>query len=217
MRGGFNFAIPSNFRTGFAWAQHVLDIWKRLPASKQRTSGYCFGFNAEGKPWAIKEVQDVMQAELATVVDNATEMTTYSWRRTGLIFAQLLQMKPEEMAAMGDWQTQSDIPNVANMPLHYSSAKYASSLRVKSILWGATPEVGSFSSWEDIPQERLEQAKQEGLSMAEKLLRQDHQPVWAASQNFKRLRLSKHYVQQAERERQAAEATSNPGNWRGRL
>ena len=40
----------------------------------------------------IKEVQDVMQAELATVVDNATEMTTYSWRRTGPTFAQLLQM-----------------------------------------------------------------------------------------------------------------------------
>ena len=82
-----------------------------------------------------------MQAELATV-DSATEMTTCSWRRTGPTFAQLLQMKPEEMAALGDWQAQSDIPNVANMPLHYSSAKYASSLRLKAILWGATPEVG---------------------------------------------------------------------------
>ena len=76
--------------------------------SKHRTSGYCF--NAKGKPWAIKEVQAVMQAELATVVDNATEMSTYSWRRTGPTFAQLVQMKPEEMAALGDWQTQSDIP-----------------------------------------------------------------------------------------------------------
>ena len=126
LRGGFDFAIPANFRTGFAWAQHMLDIWKRFPTSKQRTSDYCF--NAEGKPWAIKEVQDVMQAELAAGVDNATEMSTYGWRRTGP-----LQMKPEEMAALGDWQTQSDIPNVANMPLHYSSAKYAASLRVKAI------------------------------------------------------------------------------------
>ena len=39
--------------------------------SKHRTSGYCF--NAKGKPWAIKEVQDVMQAGLATVVDNVCE------------------------------------------------------------------------------------------------------------------------------------------------
>ena len=50
----------------------------------------------------------------------------------------------------------------------------------------------SFASWEDIPQDRLE-TRQEGLSMAEKLLRQDRQPVWAASQNFadvqKRLKL----------------------------
>ena len=45
-RGGFDFAIPPNFRTGFAWAQHMLDRWKKLPASKQRSCGYCF--NAEG-------------------------------------------------------------------------------------------------------------------------------------------------------------------------
>ena len=50
--------------------------------------------------------------------------------------------------------------------------------------------------------------------MAEKLLRQDRQLVWAASENFadvqKRLRLSKHYVRQAERERKAAEDTAKP-------
>ena len=50
--------------------------------------------------------------------------------------------------------------------------------------------------------------------MAEKLLRQDRQPVWAASQNFvdvqKRRRLSKHYVQQAERERKASEDAAKP-------
>ena len=38
----------------------------------------CFG-HLEG----AAGFQDVMQAELATVVDNATDMTTYSWRRTG--------------------------------------------------------------------------------------------------------------------------------------
>ena len=50
--------------------------------------------------------------------------------------------------------------------------------------------------------------------MAEKLLRQDRQLVWAASENFadvqKRLRLSKHYVRQAERERKAAEEAPKP-------
>ena len=40
------------------------------------------------------------------------------------------------MAASGDWQTQSDIPHVANMPLHYSSAKYAASLRVGGPILG---------------------------------------------------------------------------------
>ena len=96
LRGGFDFAIPANFRTGFPGTTYAGYLEKAASVeSKHRTSGYCF--NAKGKPWAIKEVQDVMQAGLATVVDNATEMSTYSWRRTGPTFAQLLQMKPEEL------------------------------------------------------------------------------------------------------------------------
>eukprot|EP00435_Cladocopium_sp_Y103_P035527 s950_g9.t1 len=207
LREGFDFAVPSTFRTGFPWAQYVLDDYKGLSFSKQRNCGLCF--NAEGQAWAIQEVQRVMQEEFASIVDNAEEMTTYSWRWVSPTLGHLLQLTPQEEAAMSDWQTKEAIPADAKMPLHYSSAKYAESLRVKATLWGATPAVEGFLTWEDIPQDALKSAKETGKKEADRLLRQDREPIWSASQNFadvaKRLKLAKHYVEKARKT--AAEAS----------
>eukprot|EP00435_Cladocopium_sp_Y103_P075206 s702_g55.t1 len=207
LREGFDFAVPSTFRTGFPWAQYVLDDYKGLSFSKQRNCGLCF--NAEGQAWAIQEIQRVMQEEFASIVDNAEEMTTYSWRRVSPTLGHLLQLTPQEEAAMSDWQTKEAIPADAKMPLHYSSAKYAESLRVKATLWGATPAVEGFLTWEDIPQDALDRAKEAGRKEADRLLRQDREPIWSASQNFadvaKRLKLAKHYVEKARKT--AAEAS----------
>jgi hypothetical protein len=79
------------------------------------------------------EVQETMQSEMAVLLDNPEEITTYSWRRMAPTLAQLLECRPEEMAALGDWQNKSDQPDVGQMAFHYSSAKYAASIKIKSL------------------------------------------------------------------------------------
>ena len=68
--------------------------------------------------------------------------------------------------------------------------------------------------WEVIPQEELEKARTHGLSEADRLLRQDRQPVWASSQKFqdvrKRIKLSQQFVEAAERARKEAEQAASP-------
>lgn len=68
----------------------------------------------------------------------------------GESLAQLLESRPEELAALADWQTKGD---VGQMAIHYSSAKYAASK------WGAASALTDQLSWEAIPQEELDKAK----------------------------------------------------------
>ena len=89
-------------------------------------------------PLTILEVQETMQQEMSVFLDNPEDLTTYSWRRLAPTVAQLLDCRPEEMAALGDWQAKSEQPEVGAMAFHYSSAKYAASIKVKSLIWGAT-------------------------------------------------------------------------------
>ena len=113
-------------------------------------------------------------------------------------------MKPEEMAALGDWQTVR----------HPECGQHAAALLISQVrclpacegpLGGrprrlAPSPVGRISL-----KSGSRQPNKRACQWLNKLLRQDRQPVWAASQDFadvqKRLRLSKDYVQQAEKER----------------
>ena len=56
----------------------------------------------------------------------------------------------------------------------------------------------------------LDKPKAHGLAEAERLLRQDRQPIWASSQKFldvrKRFKLSQQFVNSAEKARKEAEA-----------
>ena len=72
--------------------------------SQQRVSGLCF--SDEGRPWTILEVQESMQNEMAVLLHNPEEVTTYSWRRMAPTLAELLESRPEE--PLSDWQNKGD-------------------------------------------------------------------------------------------------------------
>jgi len=154
-----------------------------------------------------------VQSETAVLLDNPEEITTYSWRRMAPTLAQLLGCCPEEMAAFGDWQNKSDQPDVGQMAFHYSSAKYAASIKIESLVWGAASKLTDQLSWEAIPQEELDKARSHGLAEAERLLRQYRQPIWASSQKLqdvrKRLKLPQQFME-AEKARQEADAAASP-------
>ena len=212
-REGFDFVVPATFANGFFWAKEVLEAYRTLAPARQRLAGLCF--SDEGRPWTILEVQETMQNEMAVFLDNPEDITTYSWRRMAPTVAQLLECRPEEMAALGDWQNKGEQPEVGQMAFHYySSAKYAASIKVKSLVWGATAKLTSNLLWEAIPQAELEAARNHGLAEADRLLRQDRQPIWASSQSFqdvrKRLKLSQQFVEAAQQAREEAEAAPAP-------
>ena len=193
-------------------AKDVLEAHRTLAPARQRVSGLCF--SDEGLPWTILEVQEAMHSEMAVLLDNPEEITTYSWRHMAPTLAQLLECRPEEMAALGDWQNKGDQPEVGQMAFHYSSAKYAASIKIKSLVWGAASKLTNQLSWEAIPKEELDEARSHGLAEAERLLRQDRQPIWASSQKFedvrKRLKLSQQFMEAAEKAPQEAEAAASP-------
>ena len=205
-REGFDFAVPATFANGFFWAKKVLEAYRTLAPARQRLAGLCF--SDEGRPWTILEVQETMQQEMAVFLDNPEDITTYSWRRLSPTVAQLLECRPEEMAALGDWQTKGDQPEVGQMAFHYSSAKYAASIKVKSLVWGATAKLTSNLLWEAIPQAELEVARTHGLAEADRLLRQDRQPIWASSQSFQDVRKRLKLSQQFRRCREASQGRS---------
>ena len=156
-REGFDFAVPATFANGFFWAKEVLEAYMTLAPARQRLAGLCF--SDEGRPWTILEVQETMQQEMSVFLDNPEDLTTYSWRRLAPTVAQLLDCRPEEMAALGDWQAKSEQPEVGAKAFHYSSAKYAASIKVKSLIWGATAKLTSNLLWEAIPQAELDAAR----------------------------------------------------------
>eukprot|EP00435_Cladocopium_sp_Y103_P041796 s1601_g11.t1 len=211
-RDGFDYAIPAHFLSGWFWAKAVIDAFRSLAPSRQRAAGLCF--SDEGRPWTIKEVQESMQVEMGVLVDNPEDITTYSWRRVGPTIAQILECRPEEMSALGDWQERSQLPSSGQMALHYSSAKYATSLKVKALIWGATPELGDQLSWDSITPETAAEARKAGQIEVEKFLRQDRNPVWASTNTFhdvhRRIKLAQSFVKKAEEERQAAAAKASP-------
>ena len=178
-RDGFDFAVPACFSNGFFWAKEVLEAHRTLAPARQKVAGLCF--SDEGRPWTTFEVQETMQSEMAVLLDNPEEITTYSWCRMAPTLAQLLGCRPEEMAALGDWQNKSDQPDVGQMAFRYSLAKYAASIKTQSLVWGAASKLTDHFSWEAIPQEELGKARSHGLAEAERLLRQDRQPIWASS------------------------------------
>ena len=177
LRHGFHFCIPSYFTTGWAWAEHWLKAYEKLAAEVKPKAGLCF--DSKGVPWAIKEVTLIAREVFYGQVDNVEWLTTYSWRRWGSTVAHTLKLSDSELAALGDWQNQTDLPQEAKMPLHYSGARYTQSQRVKHRVLEAAKQLAGFESWEMVTEEAAMQAKEVGRRAVDKAIHQDRAVLWS--------------------------------------
>ena len=97
-RGGFDFAVPSTFGSGWRW----LEFWKNLPEAVRKAGGICM--DAEGQSWPLGDVQRLTQILFYQELESTEELTSYSWRRLFRTVAHLLKLPPEAGLALGDWQ-----------------------------------------------------------------------------------------------------------------
>ena len=122
------------------------------------------------------------------------------------------------MNALGDWQERSDTPKAAKMPLHYSGAKYAESMRMKHLLVLCQSAVCDYEAWEVIPASELRGAAEEGRGSLDKPINRDSHTVWAApissADAAAHLRMSQSLVDKAkalrDKGRKAAAARAMP-------
>ena len=177
LRHGFHFCIPSYFTTGWAWAENWLKAYEKLAADVKPKAGLCF--DSQGVPWAIKEVTLIAREVFYGQVDNVEWLTTYSWRRWGSTVAHTIKLSDSELAALGDWQNQTDLCQEAKMPLHYSGARYTQSQRVKHRVLEAAKHLAGFESWEMVTEEAAVQAKEVGRRAVDEAIHQDRAVLWS--------------------------------------
>ena len=145
LRQGFSFGIPACFSTGWPWAQHLVDKRDQLPANVKRTCGLCF--DLEGKPWHMREITLIAREIFVGQIENPETLTSYSWRRWAPSMGQALGFDPQQLASLSDWQDKTAVPENAAMPLHYSGARYALSMKSKYSVLAAVSVLGGYESW----------------------------------------------------------------------
>ena len=147
-RDGFDFSIPSQFTDGWPWAEYVVAYRNQLPEAQRDVGGLCF--NTEGCAWDISEVQATCREWFQDVVTDVADLSTYSWRRLMPTVALLAKYTPVEMVALGDWQSKSELPHKATMPLptHYAGSRDLVSMRLKHLSLGLAHRLGEFDAWE---------------------------------------------------------------------
>ena len=175
-RGGFDYAVPSTFMSGWCWAEKWHPLWLQLSEDTQKRSGVCF--NAVGHPWPIGETQRLAQEVFFGKVEDVHLLTTYSWRRLMPTVAHTIHVAPEVANALGDWQDASQVDATSKMPLHYSSVRYIESLKSKARCLGALQAL-QYESWELIPEEALPQATEAGTKLVQQLLPRDGHVIWS--------------------------------------
>ena len=180
VRSGFDFAVPGFFISGWDWGSRWLAEWKELPSGAQAHSG--IAFNEFGVPYttaqAIKLAQDVFTPALGF---GASDLSSYSFRRLGPTYAQLAGWSPESQLALGDWQDKGRVGQQQNsMALHYSSARYTTSVRRKLILCAAVGSLLDFQSWDVIPQSAVIRADNDGNTAMDAELNRDQHTLWQA-------------------------------------
>ena len=209
LRQGFSFGIPACFSTGWPWAQHVVDKRDQLPANVKRTCGLCF--DVEGKPWHMREITLIAREIFVGQIEHPETLTSYSWRRWAPSMGQALGFDPQQLASLSDWQDKTSVPENAAMPLHYSGARYALSLKSKYSVLSAVPVLGGYESWELIPPSAVQQAKAEMQDKVDKLVQQDSTVLWAmpisASEVRARFQLTTALKRRAAEMREQSEST----------
>ena len=176
-RTGFYFSVPSEFGSGFQWTHHWLELYKSLGETQKQRAGLCF--DREGVPWAISEVNRVAQEVFSPNMEDVSGLTTYSFRRWGPTFGQALGLTPMELNALGDWQAKGETPRDAVMPLHYSSARYSESMKMKHLLLLCSQSICEYEAWEVIPPSILREAQVQGRQALDRQVHRDIQNVWA--------------------------------------
>lgn len=174
-RGGFDFAVPSTFGSGWPWGERWLEFWKSLPEEVRQAGGICM--DAAGQSWPLGDVQRLTQILFHQELESTEELTSYSWRRLFPTVAHILKLPPEAGLALGDWQDKAQDRN--SMPLHYSSVRYLESLKVKARCLGALQTFQRFEAWEQVPEEALEEAAAMGGRYVQQLLPRDGHVIWA--------------------------------------
>ena len=175
-RGGFDYAVPAVFTSGWNWSEKWFTLWKSLSPEAQRTCGVCF--DAQGIPWPLAESQRLAQEVFFSQVEDIEGLTSYSWRKLMPTVAHTLHVSPEVANALGDWQDASKVDATSKMPLHYSSVRYVESLKSKARCLGALPSL-HFESWELIPEEAISEAVEAGAKSINLLIPRDGHVVWA--------------------------------------
>ncbi|CAE7373636.1 unnamed protein product [Symbiodinium microadriaticum] len=145
----------ARFSSGWSWTEAWLRDWRALSPTAKKRAGLCF--NRAGRPWAISEINLSAQEAFREMLQEPADMTTYRWRRLLPTMGQLLRLSPQEQLALGDWA--SNNPEGNQMPLHYSSARYTTSLRRKALSLPAAWEVRGLEDWSAVTDTELGRIK----------------------------------------------------------
>ena len=199
-RNGFSWSAPAEFTNGFPWAQRVIDAIKELPEEKQQTCG--MAFDGEGIPYPISEVQKKAQLLFENHVDDARNITTYTWRRVAPTVGLLSTFTDLELNALGDWT--DEVKSSAKMPAHYAGSKEAMSTRMKHMAYAIMANLTKFESWEVIPLDDLHAAVVEAETTVAKKINQDVVTRWQAKASPTSVKRSFNFVQQAREQRDKA-------------
>ena len=175
-RQGFHFSVPTEFSSGWPWAQHWLDLYNQVPEKDRQHCGLCF--DRRGRAWALSEVTRVAQEIFSDSMADTSQLKSYSFRRWGPTFGQALALSPMELNALGDWQARGETPRDAIMPLHYSSARYSESMKMKHLLLLCSQHVCEYEAWEVIPPSVLREACNQGRKDLDRQVHRDIQNVW---------------------------------------
>ena len=192
-RNGFTWSAPAEFTNGFPWAQRVIDAIKELPEEKQQTCG--MAFDGEGIPYPISEVQKKAQLLFENHVDDARNITTYTWRRVAPTVGLLSTFTDLELNALGDWT--DEVKSSAKMPAHYAGSKEAMSTRMKHMAYAIRANLTKFESWEVIPMDDLHAAVVQAEATVAKKINQDVVTKWQAKASPTSVKRSFNFVQQA--------------------
>ena len=199
-RNGFTWSAPAEFSNGFPWAQRVIDAIQELPDEKQLTCG--MAFDGDGIPYPISEVQKKAQLLFENHVDDARNITTYTWRRLAPTVGLLSQFTDLELNALGDWT--DEVKSSAKMPAHYAGSKEAMSTRMKHMAYAIMANLTQFESWEVIPIDDLHAAVVKAEELVAKRINQDVVTKWQAKASPTSVKRSFNFVQQAQEQRDKA-------------
>eukprot|EP00434_Breviolum_minutum_P029334 symbB.v1.2.025947.t1/scaffold2554.1/size89898/9 len=175
-RQGFHFSVPTEFSSGWPWAQHWLDLYNQVPEKDRQHCGLCF--DRRGRAWTLSEVTRVAQEIFSDSMADTSQLKSYSFRRWGPTFGKALALSPMELNALGDWQARGETPRDAIMPLHYSSARYSESMKMKHLLLLCSQHVCEYEAWEVIPPSVLREACDQGRKDLDRQVHRDIQNVW---------------------------------------